>query len=78
MSCKYCEEECDLFAGAEGMGCAIESIRIEGVCFMSDKVGEPPKSQARIFAEIGNGEAWTKPINFCPMCGARLTGGDNR
>ncbi len=73
MSCNYCDEQRELLSGAEDMGCAIESIRIERVCHFPRDKAKPPKHYARIFAEIGDGEAWTKPINYCPMCGAKLT-----
>ncbi len=69
MSCMYCDDDRDLFAGAEGMGCAIESIRIERVCYLPADEGEPPESQARIFISVGGGEACTRPIRYCPMCG---------
>ncbi len=76
MSCRYCDDDRDMFGGAEDMGCAIESIRIERICVLPGNEFLRPKSQTRIFAEIGTGEAWTKPINYCPMCGAKLAKGD--
>lgn len=73
MSCNYCDGQRDLLGGTKYMGCAIESIRIK------ESVScPPPQSQVHIFVGMGSGGAWTKPINFCPMCGARLTEGDNR
>lgn len=74
--CPFCESSFHVSINwtkcAEGFGCAVESIRIERVCYLPADEGEPPESQARVFIEIGGGEACTRPIKYCPMCGKEL------
>lgn len=74
MACEYCDGTRDLFGGAQDEGLNVESLWIE---YLYDSSGEKPKTYPRILAEMAYGEAWTKPINYCPMCGEKLITDDN-
>lgn len=42
MSCEFCEDGRSLFGGAEDMGCMVEEIGIEGICYLSADKTKPP------------------------------------
>ena len=69
MSCKYCECGHSLFGGAEDMGCMVEDIGIESICYLPADKTKPPVDETVIYITLPNGEARTRAINFCPMCG---------
>lgn len=75
MSCEYCEDSCNLFGGAEDTGCLVEEIGIEGICVMPKDRTKPPREETVIYITLPNGEARTRAINYCPMCGERLSCG---
>lgn len=75
MSCEFCEDGRNLFGGAEDMGCMVDEIGIEGICYLPADKSKPPVDETVIYITLPNGEARTRPINFCPMCGERLSRG---
>ena len=75
MSCKYCECGHSLFGGAEDMGYMVEDIGIESICYLPADKTKPPVDETVIYITLPNGEARTRAINFCPMCGERLSSG---
>ena len=75
MSCEFCEDGRSLFGAAEDMGCMVEEIGIEGICYLPADKTEPPVDETVICITLPNGEARTRAINFCPMCGERLSRG---
>ena len=73
MSCEYCEEGRSLFAHAEGRACDIDEVAVERLCFLSED--KPPKEPYAIVVAFDNSDyCYTKGINYCPMCGAKLGG----
>ena len=72
MSCEFCEDGRSLFGAAEDMGCMVEEIGIEGICYLPADKTKPPLDEAVIYITLPNGEARTRAINYCPMCGERL------
>lgn len=76
MSCVYCEEEWNLFASAEGRACDIDEVAVGRLCFLSKD--KQPKESHAIVVTFDNGDyCYTKDINYCPMCGAKLGGDAN-
>lgn len=72
MSCEFCEDGRSLFGAAEDMGCIVEEIGIEGICYLPADKTKPPVDETVIYITLPNGEARTRAINYCPMCGERL------
>lgn len=72
MSCEFCEDGRSLFGVAEDMGCMVEEIGIEGICYLPADKTKPPVDETVIYITLPNGEARTRAINYCPMCGERL------
>ena len=72
MSCEFCEDRRSLFGAAEDMGCMVEEIGIEGICYLPADKTKPPVDETVIYITLPNGEARTRAINYCPMCGERL------
>lgn len=72
MSCEFCEDGRSLFGAAEDMGCMVEEIGIEGICYLPADKTKPPVDETVIYITLPNGEARTRAINYCPMCGERL------
>lgn len=72
MSCEFCEDGRSLFGCAEDMGCMVEEIGIEGICYLPADKTKPPVDETVIYITLPNGEARTRAINYCPMCGERL------
>lgn len=72
MSCEFCEDGRSLFSAAEDMGCMVEEIGIEGICYLPADKTKPPVDETVIYITLSNGEARTRAINYCPMCGERL------
>lgn len=72
MSCEFCEDGRSLFGAAEDMGCMVEEIGIEGICYLPADKTKPPVDETVIYITLSNGEARTRAINYCPMCGERL------
>ena len=75
MSCEFCEDGRSLFGGAEDMGCMVEEIGIGGLCVLPADKNKPPIEEHVIYITLPNGEARTRAINYCPMCGERLSRG---
>ena len=76
MSCQYCEEERNLFASAEGRACDIDEVAVGRLCFLS-KDKQPKESYAIVVTFDNSDYCYTKDINYCPMCGAKLGGDAN-
>ena len=55
---------------SEGTGDDIEEICISQLSYFSG--GSLEKVEHRIFVELSEGDAFTLPIRFCPMCGERF------
>ena len=55
---------------SEGTGDDIEEICISQLSYFSG--GSLEKAEHRIFVELSEGDAFTLPIRFCPMCGERF------
>ena len=72
MSCEFCEDGRSLFGAAEDMGCMVEEIGIQGICYLPADKTKPPVDETVIYITLPNGEARTRAINYCPMCGERL------
>lgn len=72
MSCEFCEDGRSLFGAAEDTGCMVEEIGIEGICYLPADKTKPPVDETFIYITLPNGEARTRAINYCPMCGERL------
>lgn len=72
MSCEFCEDGRSLFGAAEDMGCMVEEIGIQGICYLHADKTKPPVDETVIYITLPNGEARTRAINYCPMCGERL------
>lgn len=77
MSCEFCEDGRSLFGAAEDMGCMVEEIGIEGICYLPADKTKPPVDETVIYITLPNGEARTRAINYCPMCGERLGRGND-
>lgn len=54
------------------MGCMVEEIGIDGICYLPADKTKPPLDETVIYITLPNGEARTMAINYCPMCGERL------
>lgn len=73
MSCEYCDAGRDMNKVVGGIGHEVERIRIDRVlCFRrATYVGD----KFHIGVDLPGGYAMTLPINYCPMCGERLSCG---
>ena len=54
------------------MGCMVEEIGIDGICYLPADKTKPPLDETVIYITLPNGEARTMAINYCQMCGERL------
>lgn len=73
MSCEYCDAGRDMRRVVGGIGHEVERICIDRVlCFRrATYVGD----KFRIGVDLPGDYAMTLPINYCPMCGERLSCG---
>lgn len=77
MSCEFCEDERNLIAGAEAGGRMVEEICIIHPATVPIGRPEPVTKEYLIVATLLDGGAWTVPTSYCPMCGERLSRGED-